>query len=231
LSSGKRDALVVYRIDCVPYQRAWDFQRCVEQFLIDHPGGTSAFLMLLEHPPVITIGRSGTREHVLADAARLRTERVEVVEVNRGGDVTYHGPGQIVAYPIIDLHRHGRSVHRYLRDLEEVIILALSGFGIVGHRDAQYTGVWVGTEKIAAIGVAIRRWVTTHGFALNVAPNMDHFKLIQPCGIRGRGVTSIERILGQPVNRSDVEDSLIRAIQQVFDLQLCEERTDLALPE
>jgi len=231
VTSHTPDALVVYRLDEVPYRVAWDFQRRAERFLIDHAERRLAFLMLLEHPAVVTIGRSGKAEHVLADASELRAHGIEVIEANRGGDVTYHGPGQIVGYPILHLERHGRSVHRYLRDLEETVIRALAELDIVAARDPEYTGVWVGAEKIAAIGVAIRRWVTTHGFSLNVSPNMDHFQLIQPCGIRDRGVTSVQAVLGRAVERADVEDALVRAIEDVFDLELAEERATLELPE
>ena len=140
-----------------------------------------------------------TTGHVLASRDRLRREGIEVHESSRGGDVTYHGPGQIVGYPILRLDLHGRDIHRYLRDLEEVLIRAAGAVRHRGRREEGRTGVWVGREKVAAIGVAVRRWVTYHGFALNVAPNLAHFGLIVPCGIRDTGVTSLARLLGRPV--------------------------------
>ena len=183
--------------------------------------GAEAFLVLLEHPPVITIGRSGSDENLLADAGTLEREGVIVRETARGGDVTYHGPGQLVGYPIIDLNHRGggRDVHRYLRDLEQVIIDMLDGFGIVGRRTAGMTGVWTPRGKVAAIGVAIRRWVTWHGFAVNADPNMAHFDLIVPCGIADRDVTSMTDLLGRPVAVGELIEPTITAVAERFGLR------------
>jgi lipoate-protein ligase B len=176
-----------------------------------------AYLVLVEHePPVITLGRGADAAHVVASAARLRAEGIELHPSSRGGDVTYHGPGQLVGYPILRLDLHGRDVHRYLRDLEEVLIRLLARFGIEGGRVEGQTGVWVGCEKVAAIGVAIRRWVTYHGFALNVCPDLRHFDLIVPCGIRGKGVTSLEKLLGRPVPVAEVKAPLVECMLEVF---------------
>jgi lipoyl(octanoyl) transferase len=163
------------------------------------PPATEA-LLLLEHPPVITLGRNARPTDVLADAAALAALGVSVERANRGGQVTYHGPGQLVGYPILDLQPDRRDVARYLRDLEEVLIRALGRIGIAAGRQTGWTGVWVGDRKIAAIGVHLSRWVTTHGFALNVDPDLAHFSLIVPCGITTRGVTSMARVLGRPVS-------------------------------
>ena len=176
-----------------------------------------AYLVLVEHdPPVITLGRGADAAHVVAPRERLAREGVEIHETQRGGDVTYHVPGQIVGYPILRLDLHGRDVHRYLRDLEETLIRLLARFGIQGERVRGMTGVWVGREKVAAIGVAISRWVTWHGFALNVDPDLAHFGLIVPCGLQGMGVTSLARLLGRPITVAEVKGPLVECLVEVF---------------
>ncbi len=167
-------------------------------------------LLLLEHEPVITLGRNARRENLLLPDEELRRRGLDVFETGRGGDVTYHGPGQVVGYPILDLSPDRRDVHRYVRDLEEVMIRTCRGYGIEASRVTGLTGTWVGTDKIGAIGVRIARWVTSHGFAFNVATDLSSFALIVPCGIRERGVTSLERLLGRPV-------SLEEAMKRVAD--------------
>jgi lipoate-protein ligase B len=180
--------------------------------------GEEARLVLVEHdPPVITLGRGAhDAGNVLVSKEFLASQGIEVHESSRGGDVTYHGPGQLVGYPILRLDLHGRDVHRYLRDLEEVLLRLLARFGIQGRRSEGLTGVWVGDEKIAAIGVAVSRWVTYHGFALNVDPNLEHFGLIVPCGIRDKGVTSLARVLGRPVTVAQVKGPLVECVVEVF---------------
>ena len=176
-----------------------------------------AYLVFVEHdPPVITLGRGADAAHVVAPRERLAREGVEIHETQRGGDVTYHGPGQIVGYPILRLDLHGRDVHRYLRDLEETLIRLLARFGIQGERVRGMTGVWVGREKVAAIGVAISRWVTWHGFALNVDPDLAHFGLIVPCGLQGMGVTSLARLLGRAITVAEVKGPLVECLVEVF---------------
>ena len=176
-----------------------------------------AYLVLVEHDPaVITLGRSTRGPHVLASADRLRAEGIEVHESGRGGDVTYHGPGQVVGYPVLRLVLHGRDVRRYLRDLEEALIRTLARFGLEGERAEGLTGVWVGGGKVAAIGVAVTRWVTYHGFALNVSTDLERFGLIVPCGIRDRGVTSLERLLGREVPVAEVKGPLVECLVEVF---------------
>jgi len=183
-------------------------------------------VLLLEHPPTITLGRAADRAHVLATADQLEELGIECIDTDRGGDVTYHGPGQLVGYPILDLQQapHRPDLHGYLRRLEEMLICALTTFGIPGDRFSTYTGVWVvppaaPPEKIAAIGIRISRWITRHGFALNVCPNLDHFASIVPCGIHDYGVTSMSRILGRSVTVSEVTPAIIQAFAQVFDLE------------
>ena len=180
-------------------------------------------LLLLQHPAVITLGvrGDGGRSHIVATGERLAELGIAVHETGRGGDVTYHGPGQVVGYPIINLDPDRRDVHRYVRDLEAVMIQVCADYGVEARRIAGLTGVWVGAEKIGAIGVRISRWVTSHGFAFNAAIDLDHFGLIVPCGIGDRGVTSLARLVGRPVAVAEVEDAVIRHFAAVFtrDLQ------------
>jgi lipoyl(octanoyl) transferase len=175
-------------------------------------------LLLVEHPPVLTLGvrGDGGRSHILVDADALAAQGIGVFETGRGGDITYHGPGQIVGYPIINLKPGRCDVHRYVRDLEEVLIRAAADFGIVAGRVAGLTGVWVGDEKLAAIGVRISRWVTSHGFALNHTTDLSHFGLIVPCGIADRGVTSLAK-LGCRASRAEIEDRLVVQFRTVFE--------------
>jgi lipoyl(octanoyl) transferase len=174
-------------------------------------------LLLLEHDPVFTLGRNARRENVLFPDDALRAQGYDVFESSRGGDVTYHGPGQIVGYPILHLAPDRQDVHRYVRDLEEVMIRTCADYGVAAGRISGLSGAWVGDEKIGAIGVRIARWVTSHGFALNVANDLSPFGLIVPCGIRGRGVTSLESRLGAPVDRTGVMASLERHAAAIFD--------------
>jgi lipoyl(octanoyl) transferase len=211
--------LDVRRLGRVPYADALALQRSlVEERRAGSIGDT---LLLLEHPHVLTLGvrGDGGRGHILASVDALAARGIEVHETGRGGDITYHGPGQLVGYPIIDLNPSRRDVHRYVRDLETVLIRTAADYGIQAGRVEGLTGVWVGDDKLAAIGVRIARWVTSHGFALNVSPNLDHFKLIVPCGIADRGVTSLERLLGHAVEPADVENRIIEHFSNVFDLK------------
>ena len=177
-------------------------------------------LLLLQHPPVITTGvrTDDARSHIVAGDAELRRRGVEVHEAGRGGDVTFHGPGQLVGYPILALPPERRDLHRYVRDLEEALILTLRGWGLEGGRIKGLTGVWVGQEKVAAIGVRVSRWITSHGFALNVSTDLSHFSLIVPCGISDRGVTSMERLLGRRVAMAEVESAFVGAFTEIFGL-------------
>ena len=211
--------LQVRRLGVVPYADGLALQkRLVEQ---RKAGEIPDQLLLLQHPPVITLGvkTRNDRSHVLATPEALAAEGVEVFETGRGGDVTYHGPGQLVGYPILDLRPDRCDVHRYVRDLEEVLIRTAGVFGVVAERSEGLTGVWVGNEKLAAIGVRIARWVTSHGFAFNVTTNLSHFGLIVPCGITDRGVTSLEKLLGRSVSMAEVEGAASRAFGDVFDRQ------------
>ncbi len=211
-------ALTVLDLGRASYEPTLALQkRLVERVKAADETQEEAYLVLVEHdPPVITLGRSAEATHVLASRARLEAEGVELRESSRGGDVTYHGPGQIVGYPILKLDLHGRDVRRYLRDLERALMDLLARFGLKGRRAEGWTGVWVGEEKIAAIGVAITRWVTYHGFALNVSTDLARFDLIVPCGIRERGVTSLSKRLGRPVPVAEVKPPLVECLADVF---------------
>ena len=210
----------VRRLGRMGYQDALDLQQTlVEQ---RKRGEIGDQLLLLEHPDVITLGvkSRNDRSHVLESAEALAARGVALFETGRGGDVTYHGPGQLVGYPILDLKPDRCDVHRYVRDLEEVLIHAVAAFGISAGRVPGLTGIWVGPagreDKLAAIGVRISRWVTSHGFALNVSTDLSRFGLIVPCGIVGRGVTSMQRLLGRDVPMAEVEDAVVHAFRAVF---------------
>jgi lipoyl(octanoyl) transferase len=207
----------VRRLGVIGYQDALTLQ---QQLVEDRKAGRIGDqLLLLEHPPVITLGvRSrNDRSHVLQTPEALAAQGIDLFETGRGGDVTYHGPGQLVGYPILDLKPERCDVHRYVRDLEEVLIRSVSTFGIDAGRIEGLTGIWVGSDKLAAIGVRISRWVTSHGFALNVSTNLDHFRLIVPCGIADKGVTSMEQRLGRKVPMAEVEEEVARRFALVFD--------------
>ena len=208
--------LEVRRLGVVPYADALAMQRALVE---ERKAGTIPdLLLLLQHPAVITLGvrGDGGRSHILATGERLAELGIAVHETGRGGDVTYHGPGQVVGYPIVNLDPDRRDVHRYVRDLEEVMIQVCAGYGVEAGRIAGLTGVWVGADKIGAIGVRISRWVTSHGFALNVATDLRHFQLIVPCGIADKQVTSVEAELGRAVPMPEVEEAVVRGFESVF---------------
>ena len=218
--------VTVRRPGRVPYGEALALQRrLVEDRKAGRVGDT---LLLLEHPHVLTIGvKKDGRAHILAAPDRLAALGVEVVDTGRGGDVTYHGPGQLVGYPIIDLSPDRRDVHRYVRDLEEVMIRLCADFGIDAGRIPGMSGTWVGAgpdaRKIGAVGVRISRWVTSHGFAFNVTSDLDFFNLIVPCGIADRGVTSLQSLTGRAHAMRDLEDRAALHFGSVFDRELIRE--------
>ena len=217
LPSSQSRALYVLPLGLLPYTAALTLQRSVARGRISGEV-TEDVLLLLEHPPVVTLGRSSKEKHLVASPELLRARGVELHEVERGGDVTFHGPGQLVGYPIIDLKRHKHDLHWYLRQVEEALIRALGELGIAAERKAGLTGVWTGARKIASIGVHARDWVTWHGFALNVSTDLSYFELIVPCGIDGVVMTSMARELGTPVDMVSVEDAVVRAFASVFSL-------------
>ena len=208
--------LEVRRLGVVPYGEALALQRgLVEE---RRAGRIPDVLLLLQHPPVITLGikPEASRANIVATPEHLAELGVDVHETGRGGDVTYHGPGQIVGYPILDLKPDRCDVHRYVRDLEEVMIRVCGDYGLSAVRIEGLTGTWIGAEKIGAIGVRISRWITSHGFAFNVTTNLDHFGLIVPCGIADRGVTSLARAAGRQVRIDQVEDAFVHHFAGVF---------------
>jgi lipoyl(octanoyl) transferase len=208
--------LDVRRLGRVAYADALALQR---QLVAERQAGRiHDVLLLVEHPHVLTLGvrGDGGRSHILVPPEVLAARTVDVFETGRGGDITYHGPGQVVGYPIIDLNPDRRDVHRYVRDLEEVLIRVAADYGIPATRVPGLTGVWVGQGKLAAIGVRIARWVTSHGFALNVTTDLDYFNLIVPCGIADRGVTSLSALLGRTVDSVEVEDAVVRNFGEIF---------------
>jgi lipoyl(octanoyl) transferase len=211
----------------VPYADALSLQRALVEDR--RAGRTGDVLLLVEHPHVLTLGvrGDGGRSHILVTDEALAARGIDVFETGRGGDVTYHGPGQIVGYPIMDLKPDRQDVHRYVRDLEEVLIRTSADYGVSARRVEGLTGVWVGREKLAAIGVRIARWVTSHGFAFNVTTDLEYFGLIVPCGIADRGVTSLDRLLGRAVDRREVEDRIVSRFCEVFERTAQQSGSDL----
>lgn len=202
----------------MPYAEALELQRSIARDRIS--GAISQdVLLLMEHPPVITLGRSSKEKNLTASPEFLQSRGVELFEVERGGDVTFHGPGQLVGYPIIDLKRHRQDLHWYLRSIEQALINSLADYGIPGERNTAYTGVWTRGKKIASIGVHARDWVTWHGFALNVTTDLSFFDLIVPCGITGVVMTSIARELGaEEISARDVSDRVTAKFADAFGL-------------
>ncbi|HCV41934.1 MAG TPA: lipoyl(octanoyl) transferase [Bacteroidetes bacterium] len=197
------------------YKECWDLQqRLLEQRIA---GEVEDLLLLTQHNHVYTIGKSGDDNHLLASKDELKSRGVAVYHNDRGGDITYHGPGQLVGYPILDLNNYYLDLHRYLRDIEEVIIRTLVSYGVKGVRDPKHTGVWVGNDKICAIGVKTSRWVTMHGFALNVNTDLTYFSQIVPCGISGKGVTSLALVVGHEIDMNEVSLRLAESFGEVFN--------------
>ncbi|MBK7858737.1 MAG: lipoyl(octanoyl) transferase LipB [Archangiaceae bacterium] len=210
--------VTVHRLGRVEYADGLDLQRRFQEARRANRVGDT--LMLLHHPPVLTLGRGAKRANVLASEARLAELGVEVHETDRGGDVTYHGPGQIVGYPLLHLPPGQQDVRKYVRKIEEVMIRTCAHFGIAAHREEKWPGVWTGGRKIAALGVHLSRWYTRHGFALNVAPDLGHFELIVPCGIREAGVTSMARELRRDIAVAEVEPVVAEKFSEVFELPM-----------
>jgi lipoyl(octanoyl) transferase len=206
----------LYDLGIVPYARALALQRELHAQRV--AGAIPDTLLLLEHPPVITLGKAFHPEHLRYAREFYAQQGIELHPTDRGGDVTCHNPGQLVGYPIFDVAQHGRDLHKFLRDIEQAIIDALRAFGIEAHREAGYTGVWVGDAKIAAIGIKVTKWVSMHGFALNVNNDLRLFQTIVPCGIADRPVTSLQQVLGRAVPTEQVKYEIARAFERVFKI-------------
>ena len=214
---GTTPPLEVRRLGVMPYGEAIALQK--DLVLERQSGKVPDLLLLLEHPHVVTVGVGARRslKNLLVPESVLQARGVELHQAPRGGDVTYHGPGQLVGYPILDLRPDRCDVHRYARDLEEVLIRTAQAFGVQARRESGLTGIWVGHDKLAAIGVRVSRWVTSHGFALNISTDLGYFDLIRACGIEGRGATSLVSLTGTLVSMGDVETALVEVFGSVFD--------------
>ena len=200
------------------YREAWESQKRLFNRVVEER--SQNYLILTEHDPVITIGKSGSLKNLLTEPSHLVSKGIDLVDIDRGGDITFHGPGQLVGYPIIDLSQFQKDIHWYLRTIEEVIIQLLREFNIEGIRIPDLTGVWVKNRKICAIGVKVTRWVTMHGFALNISTDLNYFNHIIPCGISDHGVTSIFEELGNIVDQKDVVNSLCHYFCTLFDVKI-----------
>ena len=204
----------------VDYAAALELQR--ERVAQRKAGTIPDTLLLLEHPHVYTLGRNARQENMLASSEFLASRGAQVFHTDRGGDVTYHGPGQLVGYPILDLTRHRRDISWYMRSLEEVFIRTAQDYGIEAGRSAGAAGVWVGNDKLAAMGVHLSRWVTSHGFALNVNTDLRYFEWIVPCGLQGKGVTSLAKLLGRTVPMQEVTEHVVEHFGEVFEVEVVE---------
>jgi lipoyl(octanoyl) transferase len=210
--------LVIRWLGRVAYAEALALQ---ERLVVSRRADGPDTLLLLEHPPVVTLGRRSDPGHVLLDRKQLEQRGIELFETGRGGDVTYHGPGQLVGYPVLQLPADRRDAHRYLRDLEQALIETVSSYGVEAGRVEGLTGVWVGNEKLAAIGVRLNTgWITSHGFALNVSIDLESFESIVPCGIENRGVTSLGKLLGRAPELREVADRTARHVAEALGFQL-----------
>jgi len=198
----------------IDYKEAWDLQKKIFDLRVNN--NTEDVLLLLEHPHTYTLGKTAKREHLLETGISLKEKQISVYDIDRGGDITYHGPGQIVGYPIINLNNWHKDAHKYLRSLEEVIIQLLSFYNIEAGRDPKYTGVWIENRKIAAIGVKLSKWITMHGFAFNINTDLSLFSGIVPCGIYDKEVTSLEKEIGKKPNLGDIKLLLVDCFKSVF---------------
>lgn len=200
----------------IEYKKAWDLQTRLHQARLE--GRVEDLLILTEHPHTYTIGKAGGENHLLTDETALHAQGISVFRIDRGGDITYHGPGQLVGYPILDLHKYYLDLHRFLRDIEEVLIQTLSEYGIAAGRVKGLTGVWVDGAKIAAIGVKVSRWITMHGFALNAHTDLSYFGHIVPCGIVDKPVTSMKKLLGSPIDMMELQNRIASKFVQIFEI-------------
>ena len=225
----KKDTCHYSLIGCLDYMRAWELQRKLAERVLS---ADQDVLLLLEHPPTYTLGLRGSETNMLASRESLVRQGAAVINVDRGGDITFHGPGQLVGYPILNLAKLGGGIRKYLRSLEDVLILTLESFGVSADRIDGYTGVWVKGEKVAAIGVKVTsKRITQHGFALNVNTDLSYFDRIVPCGIKDKGVTTLARIICRAVHPADVATILVEAFGTVFGKEMIEIAPDEISPD
>jgi lipoyl(octanoyl) transferase len=210
--------LFVVNLGRTRYAETWELQKRI--FSARQEQRIGDILLLTEHEPVFTLGTGSDENNLLANEQELSDKKIDMFWIDRGGDVTFHGPGQIVGYPIIDLNLHYNDIHRYLRDLEEVIINVLDEYGIRGEREKEFTGVWIKNEKIAALGVKVRNWITMHGFALNVGTDLSFFDRIIPCGIFHKGVTTLHNVAGKTIAIADVQHHIIKHFAKIFSFEI-----------
>ena len=234
MQSGQRGIVQVIDVGMIPYKEAWDLQTAIHKQLVDnkragYPVPQQHYFLLCEHPPVFTLGKSGSEDHLKINEEELDAYNIEYFKINRGGDITFHGPGQLVGYPILDLDLIFTDVHRYVRSLEEVIIRVLKYYQIQGGRNDRYTGVWVQSpnagqelQKICAIGVHLSRWVTMRGFAFNINTNLSYFNHIIPCGIADpdKSVCSLSGLLGKDVDLQQIKNQVVAEFGQVFEIEM-----------
>jgi lipoyl(octanoyl) transferase len=221
----KKRKLNLIELGVEPYKKIWDYQYQIQNLRILNK--ISDVLISLEHSNVYTLGKVAKQEHLLVTPQFLHEQKIDLFEIDRGGDITYHGPGQLVGYPIIKLDDLYQDLHRYLRELEEVIILTLKEFNVDASRVPGLTGVWVNDEKIAAIGIKVTRWVTMHGFAFNINTDLSYFEKIIPCGIKDKGVTSLQKILGREVDLNLVKQILTKNFVKIFNYDEIENFTSI----
>lgn len=213
----------VENIGRMPYREAFDLQKEIVGRI--QRGEDDDHLLLVEHPHVLTLGRNATGEAIVADRGFIASRGVEVVETDRGGDVTYHGPGQLVGYPVVRLEGTRRDIRRYVHDLEETLIRTLGDFGVAARRHPEHRGVWAGPRKIASLGIRLSRWVTCHGFALNVDTDLSFFSLITPCGIAGCEMTTMTREAGRPFDIDEVAAAAVAHFGEIFEREMLVETT------
>lgn len=221
----KKRKLNLIELGVEPYKKIWDYQYQIQNLRILNK--ISDVLISLEHSNVYTLGKVAKQEHLLVTPQFLHEQKIDLFEIDRGGDITYHGPGQLVGYPIIKLDDLYQDLHRYLRELEEVIILTLKEFNVDASRVPGFTGVWANDEKIAAIGIKVTRWVTMHGFAFNINTDLSYFEKIIPCGIKDKGVTSLQKILGREVDLNLVKQILTKNFVKIFNYDEIENFTSI----
>lgn len=209
------EKLFAYNLGFIDYKEAWDLQKELLELRVKDEAGD--MLLLLEHPNTYTLGKTANKSNLISSVDFLENNKITVYDIDRGGDITYHGPGQIVGYPIIKLTNWEQDTHKYLRALEETIIRVCADYGLEAGRNSEYTGVWLADRKIAAIGIKVTRWVTMHGFAFNINTNLDLFTGIIPCGIQQKEVTSLQKEIGRELNISDVKQQLLKHFLDVFD--------------